>query len=197
MPAIPGNVTIMLQRKLYYAHIMLNYLMAFYLWPKGWAKPLVVNWQIIWLHALPCSYKSFNKWKFATMYHAVLGQCNYFGYLKGANEMNRQYFQQAVLLCLLKVLYYVGICSYASCIILCPKLCWHSSPRPTPLWTHNQDCLEMYYASFCQTNAVTGQDCEQHTLCGDCIAAPNCVWCNVSIPFFYEYLVNSLQFESR
>jgi len=29
MPAIPGNVTIMLQRKLYYAHIMLNYVMAF------------------------------------------------------------------------------------------------------------------------------------------------------------------------
>jgi len=25
MPAIPGNVTIMLLRKLYYAHIMLNY----------------------------------------------------------------------------------------------------------------------------------------------------------------------------
>jgi len=25
MPVIPGNVTIMLQRKLYYAHIMLNY----------------------------------------------------------------------------------------------------------------------------------------------------------------------------
>jgi len=30
----------------------------------------------------------------------------YFGYLKGANEMNRQYFQQAPLLCLLKALYY-------------------------------------------------------------------------------------------
>jgi len=30
---------------------------------------------------------------------------NYFGYLKGANEVNRQYFQQAVLLCLLKALY--------------------------------------------------------------------------------------------
>jgi len=57
--------------------------------------------------------------------------------------------------------------------------------------------IEMYYASFCQTTAVTGQDCEQYTLCGDCIAAPNCVWCNVSIQFFYEYLVNSLQFESR
>jgi len=47
MPAIPGNVTIMLWRKLYYAHIMFNYVMAFYLRPKGWAKPLVVNWQIM------------------------------------------------------------------------------------------------------------------------------------------------------
>ena len=27
---------------------------------------------------------------------------NYFGYLKGVNEVNRQCFQQAVLLCLLK-----------------------------------------------------------------------------------------------
>ena len=91
-----------------------------YLWPKGWAKPLVVNWQIM----AACSYKSFNKWKFATMCHAV------FEHLKGANEVNRQYFQQAALLCLLKALYYAGICSYAACIILCPKLCWHNSPRP-------------------------------------------------------------------
>jgi len=30
---------------------------------------------------------------------------NYFGYLKGANEVNRQYFQKAVLLCLLKAEY--------------------------------------------------------------------------------------------
>jgi len=28
--------------------------------------------------------------------------------MKGANEVNRQYFQQAVLLCLLKALYYAG-----------------------------------------------------------------------------------------
>jgi len=35
-------------------------------------------------------------------------------YLKGANEVYRQYFQQAVLLCLLKALYYAGICSYAA-----------------------------------------------------------------------------------
>ena len=38
----------------------------------------------------------------------------YFGYLKGANEVNRQCFQQALLLCLLKALYYTGICSYAA-----------------------------------------------------------------------------------
>jgi len=31
MPAIPGNVTIMLQRKMYYAYIMLNYVKTFYL----------------------------------------------------------------------------------------------------------------------------------------------------------------------
>ena len=69
-----------------------------------------------------CSCKSFNKWKLATMYR-VLDNYNYFGYLKGANEVNRQYFQQAVLLCLLKALYlyFAGICSYAACIILCPN----------------------------------------------------------------------------
>jgi len=47
-----------------------------------------------------------------------LDNYNYFGYLKGANEVNRQYFQQALLLWLLKALYYAGICSYATCIIL-------------------------------------------------------------------------------
>ena len=35
-----------------------------------------------------------------------LDNYNYFGYLKGVNEVNRQYFQQAVLLCLLRALYY-------------------------------------------------------------------------------------------
>jgi len=64
------------------------------------------------------------------MYHAVLDNYNYFGYLKGANKVNRLYFQQAVLLCLLRALYYAGIYSYAACIILCSKLCWHNSPRP-------------------------------------------------------------------
>ena len=44
-------------------------------------------------------------------------------YLKGANEVNRQYFQQAVLLCLLRALYYAGICSYAAyIIIIMPKI---------------------------------------------------------------------------
>ena len=120
IPAIPGNVhvTTMVQRKLYYAHIMLNYVMEFYLRPKGWAKPLVVNWQIM----AACTAISCSFWTTIN------------GYLKGANEVNRQYFQQAVLLCLLKALYYVGICSYAACIILCPKLCWHNSPRPTQFY---------------------------------------------------------------
>jgi len=36
-----------------------------------------------------------------------LDNYNYFGYLKGANEVNR--LQQAVLLCSLKALYYAGI----------------------------------------------------------------------------------------
>jgi len=60
-----------------------------------------------------------------------LDNYNYFGYLKGASEVNRQYLQQAVLLCLLKALYYAVIYSYAACIILCPELCWHNSPRPS------------------------------------------------------------------
>ena len=48
---------------------------------------------------------------------------NYFRYLKGANEVNYiQYFQQAVLLYLLKALYYARICSYAACIIIMPKI---------------------------------------------------------------------------
>ena len=34
---------------------------------------------------------------------------NYFGYLKGAFEVNRQFFHQAVKLCFLKALYYAGI----------------------------------------------------------------------------------------
>jgi len=38
--------------------------------------------------------------------------------------------------------------------------------------------IEMYYASFCQTTAVTGQDCEQYTLCRDCITLPQCTWCS-------------------
>jgi len=44
--------------------------------------------------------------------------------------------------------------------------------------TEIQQGLEMYYASFCQTNAVTGQDCEQYTVCRDCITLPQCTWCS-------------------
>jgi len=46
------------------------------------------------------------------------------------HEVSTQYFQQAVLLCLVKALYYAGICSNATYIILCPKLCWYNSLRP-------------------------------------------------------------------
>ena len=56
---------------------------------------------------------------------------NLLGYLKGANEVNRQYFQQAVLLYYCIMLEY--ICSSASRIISCPKLCYHDSPRPRTL----------------------------------------------------------------
>ena len=38
---------------------------------------------------------------------------NYFGYLKAANEVNRQYFQQAAPLFLLKALYYDAACMMA------------------------------------------------------------------------------------
>ena len=66
------------------------------------------------------------------------------------NEMNRQCFHQAVQLCLLKALYYAGICSSVACIILCPKLCWHYSPRPIGYNFMNelnmsQTCLYNFY----------------------------------------------------
>ena len=76
--------------------------MVFYLWPKGWAKPLVVNWQIM----AACSYKINPSTSLPLCIMQFLDNYNYFGYLKGANEVNRQYFQQAVLLCLLGALYY-------------------------------------------------------------------------------------------
>ena len=93
--------------------------MGFYLWPKGWAKPLVVNWQIMAVlqQVKNCLCVSCSLWTTTNI-------------LKGANEVNREYFQQAVLLCLLKALYYAGIFSYAACTILCPKLCWHNLPGP-------------------------------------------------------------------
>ena len=61
-----------------YASIMLNYVMGLTFDPRDRAKPLVVNW-ILQIMA-----------KFAVSFW------NYFGYLKDANEVNRQYFQQAV-----------------------------------------------------------------------------------------------------
>jgi len=41
MPAIPVNVLLCFQRKLYYAHIMLNYVMHFTFDPSH--KPQVIN----------------------------------------------------------------------------------------------------------------------------------------------------------
>ena len=34
------------------------------------------------------------------------------------------------------VLHYASICSYASVLLLCSKLCWHTSPRPTTVAVH-------------------------------------------------------------
>ena len=65
-----------------------------------------------------------------------------------------EYFQQAVLLCLLRALCYAGICSYAACIILCPKLCWHNSPRPTILW-RSWNCLPQTFLRKACTVPVT------------------------------------------
>jgi len=50
---------------------------------------------------------------------------NHLGYLKGANEVKRQYFQQAVLFGLLKALYYAQ--NYAGIIRqgLYTSLAWH------------------------------------------------------------------------
>jgi len=76
-----------------------------------------------------CSYKS-NKLS-ENLPLCIMQFLDNYDYLKGANEVNRRYFQHTVLLCLLKALYFARICSYAACIILCPKLCWHNSPRPT------------------------------------------------------------------
>ena len=79
-----------------------------------------------------CSCKSFNKWKFATMYCAGFGQLQLFWTPERCQWSEyRQYFQQAVFACYVKALYYAGICSYATSIILCPKLGWHNSPRPS------------------------------------------------------------------
>jgi len=131
MPAIPGNVTIMLQRKLYlcshYAQLCNGILPL----TQGLGQTTcckLADYGCMHCHAainpstcenLPLCIMQF------------LDNYIYFGYLKGANEVNR--LQQAVLLCLLKALYYAGICSYAACIILCQKLCWNNSLTPTAL----------------------------------------------------------------
>ena len=75
---------------------------------------------------------------FHLLYWSITAACrciSFWNYkhLKGTNEVYRQYFQQAVLLCLLKALYHAGICSYAACIMLCPKLCGHNLPRPSAI----------------------------------------------------------------
>jgi len=43
MPAIPGNVIIMLPEEPYYAHTMLNYVMGFNFLPKGQARGCELN----------------------------------------------------------------------------------------------------------------------------------------------------------
>jgi len=66
----------------------------------------------LWLHAAVTSENKLNL--------PLQCQCISFGTvitLKDAYEVNRQY--------------YAGIRSYAACIILCPKLCWHNTPRPS------------------------------------------------------------------
>ena len=105
---------------------MLNYVINFTFDPRAGPSHLLWTGRV-WLHVAVNSSTSEN---------LPLSIMNHFGYLKGANEVNRQYFQQAVLLCLLRALYYAGICSYAACIILCPKLCWHNLPRPIQRCTH-------------------------------------------------------------
>ena len=59
----------------------------------------------LWLHAAVNPSTSEN---LLLCIMQFLDNYNYYGYLKYVNEVNRQYFQQAVLLCLLKALYYAG-----------------------------------------------------------------------------------------
>ena len=110
--------------------------MEFNLWPKGWGQATFCKLDYGCMYSCnPSTQQAKNK--------LILQLCisfwnyNSFGYPKGANEVNRQHFQQAVLSCLLNAtcshnsaLYYAGIGSYAACSIICPKLCWYSSPRP-------------------------------------------------------------------
>ena len=109
----------MLQRKLYYGHIMLNYVTL----TQGLGQATcckLADYGCMHCHAAINPSTSEN---LPLCIMQFLDNYNYFGYLKGANEVNRPYFQQAALLCLLKALYYAGICSYAACIIIImPKI---------------------------------------------------------------------------
>jgi len=98
--------------------------MRFYLWPK--AKPGVVNW--IWqiMAACSCNPSIQQVWTCLSMYQFFWTIIVLDVWKMPMKWIDSSYFQQAVLLCLLKALYYAGICSYAAGIILCPKLCWHN-----------------------------------------------------------------------
>jgi len=70
----------------------------FTLEPKGLAKLLVVNWQIM----AACTVNPSTSEKLPLCIVHFLDKYKYFGHLKGANEVNREYFQQAtVFFCVL------------------------------------------------------------------------------------------------
>ena len=53
------------------------------------------------------------------------------------------------------VLHYASICSYASILLLCSKLCQHNLPRPTAMWEQSMvllctgTCSYMYILEHC------------------------------------------------
>jgi len=97
MPTILGNVIIMLQRKLYYAHIMLNYVMAFYLWPKGQARCCKLN-MADYGCMQPIKQVKTN-WSCHRMCLCIsFWYYNHFGYLKGANEVNSILFASCTIM---------------------------------------------------------------------------------------------------
>ena len=74
-----------------------------------------------------CSCKSFTSENLPLCIMQFYDNYKYFGYLKGANEVNREYFQQAVhlLLCLLRALYYIRWNMLLCCMyhnIIMPKI---------------------------------------------------------------------------